>query len=265
MLFTEPAFLFLFLPIVLFGHISLPKQVRNLMLVIASLFFYAYGEAFFVLVMVLSCGFNYLAVLLVGGSEGRRAQLLLAFAISGNLVLLATYKYTNFLVDNLNSLFTLIGMPPVLLSTIHLPIGISFFTFQAMSYAVDVYRRKSPAQKNPINVFLYISMFPQLIAGPIVRYHDIAHQIVCRVVTLGDFSSGVRRFIIGLGKKMIIANTVGKAADGIFAIPSEHLTPGLAWLGWARLGEARVFTFTEIFIQRGEAGDFGFLTGNTSI
>jgi len=231
MLFTAPIFLFFFLPVVLLAHFCLPRQSRNVMLVIASLFFYASGEKFFVFIMVLSCGFNYLVSLFIDGSKGRQARILVAVAVTVNLALLASYKYAGFIVGNLNHLLALTGIRPFTIPVIHLPIGISFFTFQAMSYVIDVYRGQTPAQKNPINIFLYISMFPQLIAGPIVRYRDIASQIVNRVVGVGDVSSGIRRFIVGLGKKMIIANAVAKAADGIFAIPSEHLTPGLAWLG----------------------------------
>jgi alginate O-acetyltransferase complex protein AlgI len=231
MLFTAPIFLFFFLPVVLIAHFCLSRQSRNVMLIVASLFFYASGEKFFVFVMVLSCAFNYVIPLFIDRSKGRRAGLLVAVAVTGNLALLVSYKYAGFLVSNLNRLLALSDVPLFAVPAIHLPIGISFFTFQAMSYVFDVYRGQASAQKNPINVVLYISMFPQLIAGPIVRYRDIASQIMHRVVTVEDVSYGIRRFIIGLGKKMIVANAVGEAADSIFAIPSEQLTPGLAWLG----------------------------------
>ncbi|MHC4201080.1 MAG: MBOAT family O-acyltransferase, partial [Planctomycetota bacterium] len=243
MVFSSPIFLFLFLPFVLVLYvISVRRELRNPVLLVASLFFYAWGETWFVLIMVASMAANYLFGLWVDRVRERPwAKLAVACAVVFNLGLLGAFKYANFLVDNLNALSSVVGIPPVGLGKVHLPIGISFFTFQAMSYVIDVYRRDAEVQRNPVNVALYISLFPQLIAGPIVRYRDVAKQLVERVMSREDFAYGVRRFIMGLAKKVLIANVVGGAADGIFGnphaspavagVPLGHLTPALAWLG----------------------------------
>lgn len=151
--------------------------------------------------------------------------------MTSDLGLLIYFKYANFFVNNLD-----FALQPVLSSHLHLseialPLGISFFTFHKISYKVDVYRGIVRASRSPIDLALYILLFPQLIAGPIIRYHDIAGQIMSRIVTSADFAEGVRRFIVGLGKKMIIANTVAVTADQIFAIPTQQLDTGVAWLG----------------------------------
>lgn len=234
MVFSSLVFLFLFLPVVLAVYVLLPFIVlRNLFLLAASLFFYAWGEQSFVIVLVGSIIVNYLFGLAIDRLKGHgtSARWMVAAAVAVNLGLLATYKYANFAVDNLNVLFAPLGIAPLRLDPVHLPIGISFFTFQALTYVIDIYRREGGAQRNPLNVGLYISMFPQLIAGPIVRYRDVAAQITRRSVTLEKFSSGAERFIIGLGKKMLLANTLGGAADRIFSIPGESLTTGVAWIG----------------------------------
>src|SRR5439155_10218046 len=160
----------------------------------------------------------------------RAARVVLALAVAANLGLLIAFKYANFLVANVNGCLTSLRFPTIELAPVHLPLGISFFTFHALSYVVDVYRLEVRALKNPLNFALYISFFPQSIAGPIVRYSDVAHQLGERVVTGEGFAEGVRRFIIGLAKKMLIANTLAGPADAIFALPTSHLTPGLAWL-----------------------------------
>jgi len=232
MVFSSIVFLFLFLPFVLTFYFLIPRQLKNLFLLFASLFFYAWGEGLFVLVMLLSIAANYLSGILIARFRGlARVKWILAGAIGINLGLLGIYKYANFLVDNLNQLLSVINISPIVIDAVHLPIGISFFTFQAISYLIDVYREEAPVQKNPINIALYIASFPQLIAGPIVRYHDVAQQIVSRVVSLEDFACGVERFIWGLGKKVLIANTLGGVADQIFALPGQELTAELAWLG----------------------------------
>ncbi len=234
MVFSSSVFLFLFLPAVLVLYFVLPRKLQNLFLLLASLLFYAWGEGVFVAIMFASIVFNYLGGLVV--ARYRRETIgkyALWVAVIANLALLASFKYANFLVDNLNILISAVGHTPVNLDPVHLPIGISFFTFQAMSYVVDVYRGEAEVQRNPINSALYIALFPQLIAGPIVRYHHIAKQLVHRRVDLDGFSSGVTLFIFGLGKKMLIANPMGAVADQVFAIPAEHLTFGLSWLGLA--------------------------------
>lgn len=232
MLFSSTLFLFLFLPVVLSGYFLLPWRMRNLGLLAASLLFYAWGEPRYVLLMLLSICVNYAFAPLV---ERRRAtpagKRILAAAITVNLGLLAVFKYGNFLADNLNVLLDWLGMPRVQIEPIALPIGISFYTFHAITYVVDVYRRQAKAQRNPIIAALYISLFPQLIAGPIIRYHTIAAQLVSRTVTIEGFAHGVRRFTIGLAKKVLIANTLAVTADKVFALPSDGLTPALAWMG----------------------------------
>ena len=232
MLFSSTVFLFLFLPIVLGIYFIIPKKLKNTFLLLASLFFYAWGETFFVMLMIFSIFFNYICGLLIEKFKKRKVStIILILSIIGNLGLLGFFKYTNFIVNNINSVITLIKLPIINLSPVHLPIGISFFTFQAMTYVIDIYKNISPAQKNPINIALYISLFPQLIAGPIVRYHDIARQLLERSTTIEKFSYGIRRFIIGLGKKVLIANTVAEVVDKIFVIPNTELTFSLAWLG----------------------------------
>ncbi|MEE9412148.1 MAG: MBOAT family O-acyltransferase [Methylococcales bacterium] len=155
----------------------------------------------------------------------------LKFGMTINIGLLISFKYANFITNNLNVILTRFDFPVVQLEPIHLPLGISFFTFQAISYIVDVYRREVKAQNNIYNLALYISLFPQLIAGPIVRYHDVASQISGRRHSIELFSSGVQCFIIGLAKKMLIANPLGEVADNVFALSAEDLTMPLAWIG----------------------------------
>jgi alginate O-acetyltransferase complex protein AlgI len=161
----------------------------------------------------------------------QRVKIVLFVTLAANLLLLGTFKYANFLVDNLNIVLEAVGVSPILLAPVHLPIGISFFTFQAMSYVIDVYRDDAVVQNNPFNTALYIALFPQLIAGPIVRYHDIADQLTSRRTTLDLFTSGIILFVIGLGKKMLLANQMGAVADGVFAIEPSQLDVPLSWLG----------------------------------
>ncbi len=232
MVFSSPIFLFLFLPIVLAVNFLLPIRLRNLWLLIMSLIFYGWGEPRFVLVMIASIVVNFALGLWVDRVRGRpAARRVMALGIALNIGLLAVYKYANFAVDNLNTVLAALGAAPIPLAPIALPIGISFFTFQAFSYVIDVERRDGPVQKNPLDVALFVSLFPQLIAGPIVRYRDVAAQIVERTIAREGFTRGVERFLIGLGKKMLIANTVAVPADAIFAIPADQLTAGVAWLG----------------------------------
>jgi alginate O-acetyltransferase complex protein AlgI len=232
MLFSEPVFVFLFLPLLFLVYVLTPRVARNTVLLLASLLFYAWGEKSFVLVMLGSIAFNYLVGLLVEAGRARGLhKLFLILGVAGNLGLLAVFKYADFLVTNLNVVLVGLGRQPIHMQPIHLPIGISFFTFQAMSYVIDLYRRQTDVQRNPFRVALYITLFPQLIAGPIVRYQDIARQLAYRAVTRGDFAEGVRRFILGLGKKMLLANVVAVPADQIFAIPTHQLTTPVAWLG----------------------------------
>jgi len=229
MLFSEPAFLFFFLPLVLLGGFTLPGiRLRNLWLVLASLFFYAYGEK--VGIMLGSILLNWLLGLWVGGARGRGRRWAITTAVAANIGLLAYFKYTNFFFENLNSLAALAGHAPFKAHPVALPIGISFLTFHGMSYVIDVYRGDAPANKHFLEAALYLSLFPQLIAGPIIRYRDIAGQIRDRRVTIDDFSAGIQRFLMGLGKKLLIANTVASTADQIFHLPLRQTTAGMAWL-----------------------------------
>ena len=229
MVFSSPIFLFVFLPLTLGLYYLLPRKAKNGFLLAASLVFYAWGELFFVLVMLASISFNYVFGRLIGSATGAgHRKIALAAGIAANLGLLAYFKYANFIVENLGQagLLDASGW-----TTVHLPLGISFFTFQAMSYLVDVYRGENQAQRSLVNVALYIALFPQLIAGPIVRYHDIASQIRDRVISLLLINSGIQRFIYGLAKKVLIANPLGLVADQVFAISGGDLSTGTAWLG----------------------------------
>jgi alginate O-acetyltransferase complex protein AlgI len=232
MLFSSPIFIFLFLPLVLTAHLLLPWRLKNGLLLVASLVFYAWGEGFYLWIMLFSITANYLFGLAIDGcTREDRARWWLAGAVITNLALLGWFKYANFAVENLNVLLTGLDLRPIVLDPVHLPLGISFFTFQALSYVVDVYRREVPAQRRLGNFGLYVASFPQLVAGPIVRYHDVAAQIDRRVADAPLFVSGIRRFVVGLAKKMLIANPLGEVADQIFGLPSSQLGTSTAWLG----------------------------------
>ena len=233
MIFSSITFLFLFLPLVLGIYFVLPGiRARNLLLMVASFLFYAWGEKAFALVMVLSITVNYfLGIGLERCRNEKSEKGLLILSVFFNLGLLAVFKYTNFIVDNLNIVLIYFKFQLITIPKIHLPAGISFFTFHSLSYIIDIYRSTSLAQKSFEKLTLYISFFPQLIAGPIIRYHDVEGQLSKRPITSDDLVEGIRRFILGLGKKVLIANTLAEVVDKIFAIPSENLTLGLAWLG----------------------------------
>lgn len=232
MLFSEPFFLFLFLPVLLAAYYTVPNKARNIVLSVASLIFYAFGEWAFLGWLVASIALNYYVARGIEVTRGTpRAKHLLIFGISSDLALLIVFKYAGFITKNINSVLGWAQAPLLTVPHLILPLGISFFTFHKISYKVDVFRGVAEAKKKPLDLALYILLFPQLIAGPIVRYHEIASELVGRVTTRADFAYGIRRFVIGLGKKMIIANTVAYCADQIFEIPSGQLTTGLAWLG----------------------------------
>ncbi|MBT8339750.1 MAG: MBOAT family protein [Desulfatitalea sp.] len=232
MVFSSPVFLFLFLPISLLLYYSSPQSLKNTVLLLISLLFYAWGEVFYMGVMIASIFSNYgIGRLISNARKMATKHILLAAGISVNVGLLISFKYANFITDNLNTVFSLFAVPQIDLDPIHLPLGISFFTFQAISYIVDVHQHKSKAQNNPFDLALYISLFPQLIAGPIVRYHDISFQIIERSHSMDLFASGAQRFIFGLAKKMWIANPLGEIADNAFALSGNGLSMPLAWLG----------------------------------
>lgn len=234
MVFSSIVFLFLFLPVVAAVYFIMPRVLQNTFLLAASLFFYAWGETTFVFVMLGSIALNYGFGLWIGKTRGTpRARLPLVLAVLINLELLALYKYSTFFIDNLNYLLAWTGAEPILLESKRLPAGISFFTFHAMSYIIDIYRDKARPQKNPLDLALYIALFPQLIAGPIVRYQQVASQLLERESRLEDVAEGIKRFIIGLGKKVLIANTAAAGADLAFGLPANELTTPLAWFGIA--------------------------------
>ena len=239
MIFASSLFLFLFLPLTLTGYFLIrPNQpyLRNLFLLLMSLIFYAWGEPVYVFLMIGSIIMNYTTGVLLHLQRQKSPRIftekrILYICIVGNLGLLFYFKYANFFINNLNGILQNLSIPTISYSEIPLPIGISFFTFQAMSYVIDVYRKETDVQFNPINCALYVSLFPQLIAGPIVRYHDVAQQIVSRTVARSQFSSGIQRFIFGLAKKTMLANPLGEVADKIFAVPVHEVTTSMAWLG----------------------------------
>ena len=233
MVFSSPIFIFGFLPFALFIYFLSPRAIKNLTLLFLSLLFYSWGEVFYVAIMLTSIILNYLSGLMIYASSASqsKSRLFLFLGVSANLILLISFKYANFLTDNVNEGLEKFSIAPFELDPVHLPLGISFFTFQAISYIVDVYRKQVPAQRNLFNLALYISLFPQLIAGPIVRYKDVADQILTRVHSLDLFSNGVRRFVYGLAKKVLIANALGQVADNIFIMTNNDLTLPLAWLG----------------------------------
>lgn len=227
MVFSSLEFIFFFLPVVaIIYKICNNIKARNIILIIASVFFYAFGEPKAVILMLLSIVINYGLALLMDKYNNRK-RLFLALSVIINLALLVYYKYTGFIIESIDNVFSFNIDVPV----IHLPIGISFFTFQAMSYVIDVYRGDVPAQKKIGNVLLYISFFPQLIAGPIVKYHDIEKQIDNRSITFEKYSSGVQRFLLGLFKKILIANNVGAVWNLISSSDFSNMSMATAWLG----------------------------------
>lgn len=225
MVFSSLVFLCIFFPVIFCLHSAVPSiKVRNMLLIIASLFFYAFGEPIYVALMVLSAFLNYLCALLMRKTH-RKAVLIVA--VAANIGILSVFKYSGFLVSTINSVQHLnLNVPQITL-----PIGISFFTFQALSYVIDVYRGQVEAQRNFGKVLLYISFFPQLIAGPIVKYKDIALEIDSRSVNLKETALGLRRFICGLAKKILVANTMAVVADHVFQQEVGSLDAIGAWIG----------------------------------
>ncbi len=232
MVFSSLTFLCVFLPVILILDRVLPGvRTRNVLLLIASLIFYAYGEPVCVFLMIASCLLNYVWAVLIGKCQDKGktglAKLVIAISVIQNLGVLGLYKYADFVTGTINGWFGCTIRPTGLV----MPIGISFFTFQAMSYVIDVYRKDCKVQKNPFNVMLYVSFFPQLVAGPIVKYHDIELEITNRKETPEETAKGVRRFICGLAKKVFIANYVAVIADALFDAPQSEIGVLSAWVG----------------------------------
>lgn len=251
MVFSSSIFIFVFLPIVLLIYYVAQPKYQNALLLLASLIFYAYGEPAFVMVMILSICVNYCFALALGVTRQPKRRLAILWGtLLFDLGLLFIYKYLGFTQNILNKFA---GENLVSWTIPVLPIGISFFTFQAMSYVIDVYTGRAEVQKNPLHVALYISFFPQLVAGPIVRYNTIAEQIDKRTVTLEKFSDGVHRFIIGLAKKVILANNVAVVAQKAFE-PGQEKSFLMFWLG------AVAFTL-QIFFDFGGYSDMAIGLG----
>ncbi len=259
MVFSSVVFFFVFLPVVLAGYAllwlpvargwrpSLWRQISNVWLLAASLLFYWWGEQELLLLMLFVTLVNFLCAIAIDWADfsdnpqvtparratTRKLAMAVAFVISLGGLFIA--KYLTFSLENINILLESFGAQPVLTSLkISLPLGISFYTFQVFSYTIDVYRKEVKATRNFPDFACYVTFFPQLVAGPIVRYSDIAEELVSRNIDFSLVEKGARRFILGLGKKMLIANTVAIPADAIFALPADDLTPALAWIGiWA--------------------------------
>ncbi len=248
MLFSSTVFLFLFLPIVCALHLLVRKELKDYTLLLASIFFYAWGEPRYVAVMLLTIIINYVGALWVANLNSKKktfgftlflsertklncscsaAKLALLLTVLGDLSFLFYFKYFNFFVENINALFD----GHIDFIKVIMPIGISFYTFQAISYVVDVYREEVEPQKNIYKLALYITLFPQLVAGPIVKYHDVADQIEHRTVDFEKVAYGVKRFIVGLAKKVLLANTLGAVADKVFTQPIDQLDCVTTWLG----------------------------------
>ena len=225
MLFSSLVFLSIFLPVVTLLYFTVKQELRNYVLLIASLIFYAWGEPRYLAIMLVVILLNYIFAILV--ESGKYKKLFLSIAIIGNLSFLIYFKYFNFIIENLNKI-RIFNISPI---NVIMPIGISFYTFQALSYVMDVYRGEVKAQKSVYNVALYVTFFPQLIAGPIVKYHDIEKEIMKRKVDFLGIYSGLKRFSFGLGKKIILANTFGAVVDEIFKTNIEVLDYKIMWLG----------------------------------
>lgn len=225
MVFSSIIFLFFFLPIILLTYYVSPNKFRNIILLIFSLIFYAWGEPQYVLLMIISIIVNFGVGQWIG--KKRNSKFPLIIGIVFNLIILGYYKYIDFFINTINVIFN----SNIQEQQLALPIGISFFTFQSLSYLVDVYRGNESVQTNFISLGLYIALFPQLIAGPIVRYKEISDQINYRVVTIIKVSNGIKRFILGLAKKVIIADQMGYVADMIFSSTTTDLSSGMAWVG----------------------------------
>ena len=239
MVFSSLTFICVFLPTVLLAYLLIPNmKIKNVLLIIASLVFYAFGEPVYVLLILVSSLINYFfgrliarnyqqKELSVDASYALNAKVAVTLAVVINLAFLGAFKYAGMFVQTADSVFGLSWNVPV----VALPIGISFYTFQAICYIVDTYRREVVATKNFLKMLLYISFFPQLIAGPIIKYHDVDKQLDKRAVSVSDIAIGMRRVTVGLGKKVLIANTMAGVADSVFSSPLTEVNIAVAWIG----------------------------------
>lgn len=232
MVFSSLVFLFIFLPITLFFYYIIGAKYRNALLLLASLVFFSWGGVSYTLILIFSILTNYIVGLLISKYlKTKYARYFLSIGVTLNIGILVVFKYANFLIENINIVFVNLNLNPIDNENIALPIGISFYTFQALSYIIDVYRGETSVQKSLIKLALFISLFPQLIAGPIVRYHDINKQLSRRVINFDNFTAGIERFIIGLGKKVLLANSFALVVDSIFAMNPTDMSAIVAWLG----------------------------------
>ena len=243
MVFSTPIFFFYFLVFTLLIYYMVPRRGRNAVLLLSSLFFYFWGERIYVAIMLLSTAIDYTHGLLVerckAKGNDRGARLAVASSIVFNLALLFFFKYWDFIAGSLQGLG--LNLLPVL--GIHLPIGISFYTFQTMSYTIDVYRGDARAQRSILNFGTFVTLFPQLIAGPIIKYKDLGDQIDQRTCSTEKFASGVQIFMVGMAKKLLLANNVGQLWDSYKAMDPAGLTVAGAWLGvlaFSQIGRAHV-------------------------
>lgn len=242
MVFSSLVFLFAFLPLTLVFYFIVPRNFRNFILLIVSLIFYAWGEPIYILLMLFSTVIDFIHGLLVEyyANQPKKAKRVVLSSVCINLGLLIFFKYSGFIISNFNLLFgTQFKVPDIAL-----PIGISFYTFQTMSYTIDVFRKEAPAQRNIINLGAYVTMFPQLIAGPIVRYQTVANQLNDRKETQARFANGVQRFVIGLGKKVLLANNIGLLWDEISSTDISNLSVLTSWLGVIAFGFQIYFDFS---------------------
>ena len=263
MVFSSLLFLFRFLPITFLIYYLVPFRFKNTVLFLASLFFYTWGEPKFFPVMLISIGVNYVAGLLMERYDQRpqlrRICFWLAFAIT--LGFLLFFKYTNFFVGNINALFGT-SLPLLSSTEFHLPLGISFYTFQILSYVIDLYRGEIRVQRNYFYLLLYVSFFPQLIAGPIVRYETVEQEILERRESIDDVAAGLRRFILGLAKKVILANNIARIAETIYAGDSAVYGTALYWLAAVAYALQIYFDFSgysDMAIGLGRMFGFHFL------
>ena len=244
MVFSTPIFLFYFLALTLLVYYLVPRKGRNVVLLISSLFFYYWGEREYVAIMFLSTAIDYVHGLLVerckARDNDRGARMAVASSIVFNLALLLFFKYWDFLAASLQA----VGLTFMPVLNIHLPIGISFYTFQTMSYTIDVYRDDAKVQRSLVNFGTFVTLFPQLIAGPIIKYKDLGDQIDHRTHSPEQFASGVQIFVVGLAKKVLLANNIGKLWDTILALPARELTTAGAWLGVAAFAFQLYFDFS---------------------
>lgn len=230
MVFSSAIFLYWFLPITFLIYFIIPnKKCRNIILTVASILFYAFGQLQYLPLLLFSVLCNYIFGILLSKQYTNilKRQNIIAFAVIVNIGILCVFKYTDFLIESLNTILH----THIPTTGIPLPIGISFFTFQGISYVIDVYRNRTEGTNSFLKVLLYISFFPQLIAGPIIKYHDISNEIDNRVCTLKNTAEGLRRFTIGLAKKLLLSNTVGLVTDSIFELNVVQIDMRLAWLG----------------------------------